>query len=800
MKTNIATSVIAEHFFRAVTAKPKLIITIGLLLIIAFASFIPTLQKDTRSDAFIPDDHPSLVFRDKTKEIFGLDDPMVIAVTNNGEHGIFNPHTLALVEWLTVQLEELDNVDPERITSLATENNIVGTEEGMLVEPFFEIHPDTQQQANKIRNAVMDFPLYLGSLVAKDGSGTLIVAELIDQTQAQDLYEKLLTLIDSAPVIEGEEIHIAGEGAVAGYMGAYIDSDATRLNPIAAVVITLICLLAFRTLRGMLLPNLVVLATAGSALGLMAAFDVRFFVITNALPVVLIGISVADTIHILSDYYEDAAVNSQDTSRALTVRTMMRMWRPITLTTLTTMAGFLGLSLASVMPPMEYFGLFALIGVGIAWLYSLTVVPAFLTLLKVKPSAAYKPHSDSVSPKADVFGKFLSKFGLLVIRFPKTILVLAMAIVITGGIGASKSTLDENLIRTFDHEEPLFIADQVLNTVFDGTRYLDIMVETPDDEDLFKRENLQKIEALQTYVQTLPHVKGSTSIVDYLKQMNRSLSGGEQSAYVLPKDADLAAQYFLIYSASADPTDFQEEVDYDYRLANVRVRLNDGRYSTGKTVIESTQGYLEQNFNSDTITAKLSGRVNVDYHWIERLGESHFVSIAISLALVWLMASISFRSSIAGVMSLLPVVITILMIYAVMGFNGIWLSISSSMFAAIAIGLGVDFSIHTLERVQVLVRDQHESIDEALLELYPSTGRALFFNFLALALGFGVLTTSKVIILQEFGLLVAVAITTSFITSLTVLPALIKLFKPGFLGIQQARKSPTSSQIITETI
>jgi len=790
----------ALWFFNAVTSKPKIVIALGLILIIMFASFIPTLQKDTRSDAFIPEEHPALVFRDKTKEIFGLDDPMVIAVTNNGEHGIFTPHTLALVEWLTVQLEDLDNVDPDRITSLATENNIIGTEEGMLVEPFFADHPDTQQQANKVRNAVMDFPLYLGSLVAKDGSGTLIVAELFDQTKAQDLYEKLLILIESAPVIEGEEIHIAGEGAVAGYMGAYIDSDATRLNPIAAVVITLICLLAFRTLRGMLLPNLVVLATAGSALGLMAAFDVSFFVITNALPVVLIGISVADTIHILSDYYEDAAVNSKDSPRELTVRTMMRMWRPITLTTLTTMAGFLGLSLASVMPPMEYFGLFALIGVGIAWLYSLTVVPAFLSILKIKPSSAYTSDKGSESPKVDIFGKMLRKLGLLVISFPKTVLVLAMTIIISGGIGASKITLDENIIRTFNHEEPLFIADQVLNSTFDGTRYLDIMVETPGDEDLFKPENLQKIEALQTYVQTLPHVEGSTSIVDYLKQMNRSLSGGEQSSYVLPKDADLAAQYFLIYSASADPTDFQEEVDYDYRLANIRVRLNDGRYSTGKTVIESTQGYIEQQFNSDTITAKLSGRVNVDYHWIQRLGDSHFGSIAISLALVWLMASFSFRSAIAGGLSLLPVVITILMIYAVMGFNGIWLSISSSMFAAIAIGLGVDFSIHTLERIQVLVRDKQESIDEALLELYPSTGRALFFNFLALSLGFGVLTTSKVIILQEFGLLVAVAIATSFITSLTVLPALIKLFRPKFLGLNKASNNSKSAQIITETI
>ena len=165
-----------------------------------------------------------------------------------------------------------------------------------------------------------------------------------------------------------------------------------------------------------------------------------------------------------------------------------------------------------------------------------------------------------------------------------------------------------------------------------------------------------------------------------------------------------------------------------------------------------------------------------------------------------ILASISFRSTVAGVMSLLPVVITILMIYAVMGFNGIWLSISSSMFAAIAILLGVDFSIHTLERLQVLIREKAESIDDALLDLYPSTGRALFFNFLALSLGFGVLATSKVIILQEFGLLVAVAIATSFITSLTVLPALVKLFKPRFLGLPKSAEPSKSPQILTESL
>lgn len=765
----------SRRFFVAVTARPKTITAVGLLVIVLFAMWIPGLEKDTRADAFIPPDHPALQLRDRTTQLFGLEDPLVIAVVNEGESGVFNPHTLALVDWLTDRVKRLPQIDPDRVTSLATENNIIGTDDGMLVEPFLGHPPTNQTQADQVKAAVMDFPLYLGSLVARNGQGTLIVAELKDPKLAQQAYLSLLSLIEQAPINADEHLHVAGEGAVSGYMGAYIDADAVRLDPLAAVIISLICLLAFRTWRGMLLPNLVVLATAAGALGMMAACGVSFFVITNALPVVLIGIAVADSIHILSEYYQRAAEYPGYGPRALVVDTMAEIWKPVTLTSLTTMAGFWGISLASLMPPMRYFGLFAFVGVTVAWFYSLFVVPALLALLKPQLSPAY-----TAGRGVDGFGKLLTGLGRIVVRFPKSIIAMSLISVIAGGIGAARIRLDENTIRTFDREEPLHIADGILNRLFDGTHYLDILIETPAAEALFEPDNLRRIEALQTYLNTLPHVGGSTSIADYLKQMNRALNEGHREAYRLPDSADLAAQYFLLYSASADPGDFKEQVDYDYRLANVRVRLNDGRYSAKKAVIEAAQDYIDKQFNAPGIQARLSGRANVDYHWIKRLGESHAVSVAISLALVWLMAGLSFRSATAGTLALLPVLVTILMIYAVMGFNGIWLSISSSMFAAIAIGLGVDFSIHTLERLQSLTRHKRQTIDQAILNLYPATGRALLFNFAALALGFGVLTASKVVILQDFGLLVAVAIATSFLCSMTLLPALVKVLRPRF--------------------
>jgi predicted RND superfamily exporter protein len=289
----------AWRFFWAVTAYPRTVVGLCLLTIIGALSVLPWLTKDTRAEAFIQDDHPALVYREKVQEIFGLADPIVVAIVKKGPEGVFNPATLGLLRHLSDEIADLPGVNSERVTSLATEDDIIGTEDGMLVQPFFEEPPETQAEADAIRKSVLGFELYVDSLVARDGGATLIIAELEEEEAGEQVYWDVLALIEAAPH-NGEEIYVAGEGAVVARMGAYIDSDAARLNPISAVVITLILFIAYRTLRGVILPNLIVLGTVASALGAMVLAGVPIYVITNGLPPLLIAIAVADGIHILS--------------------------------------------------------------------------------------------------------------------------------------------------------------------------------------------------------------------------------------------------------------------------------------------------------------------------------------------------------------------------------------------------------------------------------------------------------------------------------------------------------------------
>ncbi len=769
----------AEGFFSWVTEYPKTLVLAGVLLMLSAAAFIPGLTKDTTSDSFIAKDNPARVYRDQMKKVFGLSDPFVIAIINHGPTGVFHPETLQLVQRLTDQVKKIPNVDPDRVVSLATESNIVGTADGMLVSKFFDPLPTTQIQADAIRAAIADFPLYQGSLVARDFTATLIVAEILDEMKSETTYNAFMTLIKDTPQISGVEIHVAGEGAISGYLFNYIDQDATRLNPIVAIVITLVLCIAFRTVWGTLLPNVVVLATVAAAFGTMAAGGVPFYVITNGLASILIGMAVAEPIHVLTHYYELGRAHPDLSHRDVIVRTMTETWKPLTNTILTTFVGFIALYLSGGMPPMQYFGLFAAIGVMAAWLYGMVFIPAALMLVTFKLSPAIRGEHTP-----DRYGRAVAALVNFAIRRPRLILAVTLMISIIGGVGAFRLTIDEATIENFQRDEPIYYADKAINQVMDGTNYLDIVIETQIKEGLFNPDYLQRIDTLQRFVETLPGVGGTTSVVDYIKQMHRSINENRREAYRIPDNRDLIAQLFLLYSASGDPTDFQEEIDYDYRRANIRASINTSYYTNNRIVIEKLDQYLAEHFNTSDMTAHLSGRVNVNHHWLKTIATTHFVSEGLALVISWLMAAWLLRSLSAGLFTLVPVFASVLLVYGVMGFSGIWLAVGTSMFAAIATGLSIDFGVHTTQRIRDLMESGTGTFEERMSQLFPSTGRALFFNFAAMSLGFGTLMISVVPPLVRFGGLVTVAMTVSFLASIMVMPAMAKLFRPRFLGFR----------------
>jgi len=209
------------RFVQQLTTYPGVLAALGLLVLVTLGAMESHLQLGGPAKSFRPVKHPALVYREQVKEAFDVQDPIIIAVMNEGRQGVFTPHTLALVRWLTDQLAELGHdahphvLDPDHIVSLATVNGLITTVDGVAVELFVDQPPHTPAQAERLRASVMAVPHYQRSLVAPDGSATLIITELLEPAQAAAVSDALVALLHAAPVREETlQLTVPGEPLV----------------------------------------------------------------------------------------------------------------------------------------------------------------------------------------------------------------------------------------------------------------------------------------------------------------------------------------------------------------------------------------------------------------------------------------------------------------------------------------------------------------------------------------------------------------------------------------------------------
>jgi len=763
--------VLVESWLRFVVRHRWAVLAATLVAIVASGVLARGLHKDTSANAYIEPGNPALLYRERVVETFGLKEPIVIAVRSRAPGGILTPEALRHVRLIVQRLEALPNIDVDRITSLASRSAISGGDAGIEVAPLLPAGGIDAAMVDRVRIAIDTSPMYDGTLVSKDRSATIIAAELLDEKLNAETYQAVLDLSRELPALSGVEVFVAGAGAITGYFSSYIDRDAGRLVPFTAIAVTVVLFFAFLTIRSAALPMFIAAATIVATLGAMAASGVAFYAITNGMIVVLIGISVAEPMHVFGEYYSLLQERPHERNATLVVTALQNVWRPIALTSLTTVVGFLSLWATSTMPPIRYFGLFGAIGVVVAWLLTVSWLPAAMTLLPPKPSRLL-----TRAAATDPVGRAVFALGLLVTKRPRTVLLLSAILCAAALLATTLVRVDHARIENFNASEPLYVADREINRTLAGTNHLDIVIEADMDEGILQPATLRQMDRLQQHARSLPGVGAATSIVDFIKQLNRAVDGGAATSYVIPDDESLIAQLMLTYQASAPPTEFQSLIDSSARTALIRVWVRADRWSEQRRVVLAMRRYIEREFASGPATATLTGRVMLDYEWVQSVASGHVLSVLASTLSVLLMCIVIFRSFRDGLLCLAPLFVSVALVYAVMGLANIWLGVATSMFAAVAIGLGIDLAIHMVARARKAERMALDA-DARIMYVYQSTGRAVLFNAAAVGLGFGILTLSAAPPIRMFGILVATAIVGAFVAALTVLPALLKVVR-----------------------
>jgi len=569
----------------------------------------------------------------------------------------------------------------------------------------------------------------------------------------------------------GDKIYLAGRPVIEVSSGMSAIKDMRIMIPMLLAAIALTLFAIFRTARGVLLPLFVLGAAIIWTMGIMALLGVPLYTISTMLPVILVAVSIGDSIHLLSQYYDRVVLDPHRPGAEIISEVMRSLNRPLVTTSVTTAVGFLSLLFAE-MPPFITFGLFTVLGIFFSWLLTVTFIPAVLVLLRPKVSGylakrrALRVHSEQTR-----LTKLLVRTGEVLHDNKRVAAAVLLVMTVIAGIGATRLYVNSSWMSDFRKDSEVVVANKIFNDKFDGTIFLNVVVEG-DKKNIFKSPDLLRhIEGLQSYVDHLPYVGGSRSIVDYIKNMNKTLHAGNSQFDVIPDSAAQIGEYLFLLSISGRPQQLDEMVDYDYRQGLITFAIKTDQTRALKDIIDKTRQYVAKEFVGQNVKVNLAGSANNSYVWADLLIGSQTLSILLSKLAILIIAIIMFKSIQLGIITVAPLVFSTLLVAGVAGFFAIPLDVSTALAAGVAIGVGVDYAVHYIFRYREELSRSNDIL-RAIQATMRSVGRTIVLNALVVMIGFSVLLLSQFPPHVKLGYFVVAYMTVSCLAALVILPVL----------------------------
>ena len=653
-----------------------------------------------------------------------------------------------------------------KVRSLVTIENLLTIDEALDVHPLMPQVPTDPAGLDALRAEAMGNPLFLDSLVSRDGSATTIQVEFnIAQDDSPAMLQVYQAIVDITDKVQGDDrIYLSGPPMIAAQTASNMEKDNQTLLPAVLLVILLVLFVSFGRVQGVVAPLLIAIFSLIWTLGLMAACGVKQNIITSIMPVFIISIAVCDAIHFLADYYRNLPPNPDRQARIDTAfAVMQQLFWPMFVTCMTTLVGFFSLIWTDVTFIRE-FGIFTGFGIFFAWLITIVFLPAIVILWKAEPPR----HGLLVSDRLDRMIAALGHFARYGRRLAFGMLV---AIVLCSWYVVENLTIDNQVIGYFEQDSRIRQDDAAINAKFGGTTPISIMIES-DRADAFKDPAvIQGVARLQEHLRQQPRVGFTYSPADFVKrlhQVTQDTFAAEQ--YRLPDDisASLLAQYYLLYE-NANGRDLFDVVDRRFQSGRVLAILHTDRSSEVGALMRGALDYAREVLPAG-MSVRVSGYGEVLVATTDAVVWGQVNSILSSPALIVLMVMAMFHSIRLGFVALLPLLFTLVGISALMALSGTDLDIGTSIIAAISFGIGIDYAIHVI----AAMRHSPGSAQQATQYALRHTGKPILINTLALGLGFLVLCLSGYQSLVNLGIFISLTMLFSALFALLVLPVFVR--------------------------
>jgi uncharacterized protein len=770
----IATQIVRRRFW--------LILFIGLVTVF-FAAQIRHLKIVIDPSAMLPKLHQNVIGTTLAESLFGSKYVVVVGVGAADGGTALRPDVLQTVANLTTDIAKVPGVKAHTLLSVTSTRAkaISGSATEMTVEPMLGTPVDAAAITALAAHLTAN-PVYQQTLISKDNTLASVSFSIdVGPKGFREVMDKVQLVLDKA---QTPQVTIVSSGTAVFF--ANVERFSARmayLFPIALLLIGLIHLEAFRTLQGLFLPLVTALLAVIWSLGIMGAAKISMDAFNATTPILILAIAAGHAVQILKRYYEEYerlfALHPNDPLYATNDRAIvdsLTKVAPVMLTAgLVAALGFFSLMNFEI-ATIRTFGLFTGLGILSALLIELTFIPALRSYLPAPKPAPAKV----VDGQVRFWDRLAMVLTNLAVNHNRAIV---LGFVVLGGLAAlAMANINrENSTKSYFGEQlQLRKDDRLLNDKLAGTNTLYVVFQGERADQMKEPAALRAIEEAQSFISTLPDVGKTISIVDLLKQMNQSMNAGDPKFFVIPPTVDLVSQYLLLYSMSGQSTDFDAYIDYPYQNANLVVWMKNDSSKYAESVVRQIRQHIEPRLPKG-VRIQIGGSVPQTSALSETLVDGKILNIAQMMGFVFVAGCIVFRSLMAGIYLVLPLVFTVLVNFGVMGLTGIPLNTPNSVSSAMAIGIGADYAIYLLYRIREELQKTSD-VHAALLQAMKTAGKAVVYVASAITGGYSVLMLSLNFYVHIwFGLLIVLSMIVSAASALVLVPALIKLHTPTFL-------------------
>lgn len=721
----------------------------------------------TNYRVFFSAENPQLTAFENFQDTYTKSD-FLSFIVKSPEGDVFTPKNLTAIKELTEGAWQIPY--STRVDSITNYQHTWAEEDDLIVEDLVEGDPITFNfnQLNRVRNIALNEPTIEKRLISTDGKTAQIAATM--QFTGDDPAE-VVKVAAAARALFADfkkkypELETALSGTVMmnnAFMEASM-KDMMTLTPLMNVMILVMLLITLRSILGTLTTLVIMTLSAASAMGFGGWMGYPLTPPSVSTITVVLTLAIADSVHVMVTMFTNMR-NGMEKYNA--IKESLRVnFKPVFITSATTAIGFMSLNFSDA-PPFHHLGNMSAFGVMMAFVLSVTLLPAMLAVLPVRVKVR-----NVADPET-----YMDRFANFVIKQKKILLAGMSAIVIALSAMVPYLELNDQFVQYFDETVEFRTDTEFMIENLTGIYQAEYSVSAKNAGGISEPVYLQNLERFSTWLKAQPEVMHVYDQTEVFKRLNKSLNSDDESFYKLPEDRDLAAQYLLLYEMSLPyGLDLNDRMNIDKSATRLTATLTDLSTVEVREFKDRSEEWLKNNTPSYMHAVATSPTVMFSYI-SERNINSMMTGNIIALISICIIIGIALRSVKMGLFSIVPNIFPALMAFGFWTILNGQVNMAVAIVVAVSLGIIVDDTVHFLSKYDRARKEKNMNPEDAVRYAFHMVGNALVITTITLMAGFGVLAMSSFQMNSTMGILTAIAVGFALIVDFLLLPALLLLF------------------------